>query len=1037
MPEIVVTSPGSATTGNPTFGREGVAPEFEGPYAIDRPTVTGDLQRLILLDDEWVICVYDVVPSVFSEIDTATVGALQSETDTWLSDISWEGTTQTWSARTGRWAKVKANMAAARDAVELPLGDTANFTISSSDDANYSPAVAPSVANRIINSAGGSRYGPAATRNNRGRGYTERDSGVFVVDWLVYSYIKFPTRMVDGSTYTITGTVGGAVTFEYDLNKSVSRAIKINQNGYLPDAGTKHAYVGGHLWGEGVLDLSHTSTFEVVNIATGNVELSGTVTLAEADPPFNRILDSGTTDGVATDKLIDNGQDFLTSIYPSLEEGYVEVTNDTDSTTALVTNKDSNSQLSLDADIFTSGEDYTIRYIKPLYGEDVYRCDFSALTAEGWFFIRIPGVGRSWPFRHDPDVYSRAFYTAARGMYHQRFNTVIGPPYSNWYRERPHITEAYFCEHITSPRHNPNAVANNYINNEQNMIAATIDTSIRHELVEGGHCDAGDWDLREQHFTCVLDLLYAFEFFGSKLTDNQLNIPESGNGIPDLLGEARYGLEQWRNLQTPEGGIGADVETNAHWPIDNRNSSGVPQDWGVSQPVSWDSLMYAAAAAMYARLVTPYDSADAAVYEASATAAYNWGIDPANRYGPNHVLNDGGSPTVTWTEIDDDSDRQLMFAKLQMFLLTDTASYITTSPDISTLETRIGAQSTASEPYEWYFTVYDWSPWLWYSIIQANDAGAPGLSTLATTWETNFLATADSWITRLTGKPYENTMSRIILENQMAWGATWSPNYNRAMIIADQLSVDSKYRDAAIQNMDWCFGANPLGISWMTGIGYVYPIDIQHEPSHNKGMRRNGDPVRTDPFPGIGVLGVNGAGHFAELYDTEAGAGLKEGFVMRALPESPASETITALSQTGGTATATSAGHGRSVGDQVWVIQADAGYNGNITITGVPNTDDFEYAVDSSLGSPASASGKWKKSYITDFKQQRNYMPIWRAFFPHPQYLVSQNEFTIDATMTPTVLSCAFLMSSGWSPDGTEKTQPRNEDELHGRWLLP
>src|SRR5205807_2406407 len=33
------------------------------------------------------------------------------------------------------------------------------------------------------------------------------------------------------------------------------------------------------------------------------------------------------------------------------------------------------------------------------------------------------------------------------------------------------------------------------------------------------------------------------QLFGSAAADNQLNIPESGNGVPDILDEAKYGTE--------------------------------------------------------------------------------------------------------------------------------------------------------------------------------------------------------------------------------------------------------------------------------------------------------------------------------------------------------------------------------------------------------------------------------------------------------------------------------------------------------------
>jgi hypothetical protein len=46
-------------------------------------------------------------------------------------------------------------------------------------------------------------------------------------------------------------------------------------------------------------------------------------------------------------------------------------------------------------------------------------------------------------------------------------------------------------------------------------------------------------------------------------------------------------------------------------------------------------------------------------------------------------------------------------------------------------------------------------------------------------------------------------------------------------------------------------GANPMGMVWTTGIGFVYPIDIQHEMSEIDGI--------VDPVPGITIYGITGA----------------------------------------------------------------------------------------------------------------------------------------------------------------------------------
>ncbi|MCK9504694.1 MAG: hypothetical protein M0Q95_10995 [Porticoccaceae bacterium] len=83
-------------------------------------------------------------------------------------------------------------------------------------------------------------------------------------------------------------------------------------------------------------------------------------------------------------------------------------------------------------------------------------------------------------------------------------------------------------------------------------------------------------------------------------------------------------------------------------------------------------------------------------------------------------------------------------------------------------------------------------------------------------------------------------------------------------------------------------------------------------------------------------------------------------------------KTISALSRSGSTATATCVGHGYIVGDCLLIAGADqAEYNGEVYITTVPDTDTFTFAVDGAAVTPATgasitakkAPAGWTKPY--------------------------------------------------------------------------
>lgn len=999
--------------------------EYTGNYPVHKPTFTGNtLQHFILLDDEWVILVSDTIDEIFDQANTASGGTLQQEVDDWVN--SFTGSSPDWGARDGRGPILTTYSADIRDAIEIPLGTASNFTITSSDDSNYNPGVNPSVSNYMMwmgDAAG--RYGPyeiGGHVRSHTNGYAEPLSGVWTWAYKVYSYLKMPTRMVDGSTYTITLGTGGSVTFDYDLDATVSRAIKVNQVGYLPDAGTKKAYIGGYLWDQGAMDLSHTATFEVVNMRTGGVAYSGSVVLSEADPVFKPSMDSGTTDGTTANKLVDAGQNFNTTVNPDfiqpVHANNIYAVNTTDTTEARVTAVDSDSTLSLDADIFTSGEDYIIQNRTKLYGEDVYEMVFDDLDEPGEYFIRVPGVGRSWPFRVNADIYSCALYTTGRAFYHQRFGTALDSEYTRWARDIPDISPGvYESDHVQAPLHNKSAIPGY---SEQAAIAATINTAgTRHDLPRGGHCDAADFDVRELHFTCPIAMLYAYHFYPTKFTDGQWDLPGAGDGIPDILKEARWSLEFWRASQTALGGVSADCETNAHYLLDQMDSGGNKEFWAFGNPTRWDTLLYAGAAAMYAHLIEPFDSDDAALYQASAESAYTWGSDPANDFGT-YTINNGGSPNWTFTDADSWHEPYLYFAKNWLYVLTGDITYITDAPSVETLN------GTIPGAYVWTWTRQDYSPFLHYSVIDAYEAGATTLATIAANKETGFLNQADSDINNnLTDMPYENTMNRTNAVGFMAWGNGQAFNYNPALIIAHKISGLDKYRDAAIQNMDYTWGCNCMGICWTSGLGSVYPANyIQHEHSNFRAF--------DDPIPGITPYGITGGPIDGDFHNSN----------YRVRPSDPATTAIASATQTGGTATITTVeNHGLADDNSTDVHIADLneseynGYKTDVTVTGDKT---FTYSIDSGAASPATGTGIWRKSFRTPANAiAQSNMPLWRKWSPHQSLNVPQSEMTISETASFMMLSCAFLASVGWTPDGTEKRQPRQKKDIHGRWLLP
>ena len=724
--------------------------DLQGLYPIHVPKLDG-VEQLLVLSDRWVILVSNQMPELFSEIDKSSGEKLSETVKTWIR--SQENGRPNWKAYKGRWKIRDKYIATAREKIgERRLGHVDYFVIENPEGSTYSRPIHPKRADRLLVSAGESRT----------------TGGVFKIDYYVYSYLEFPEPMREGEKYKITLGNGNSVEFVFDRKYTVSRAIKVNQLGYLPSAGHKRAYLGAYLYRFGPLDLSHANRFEIINASTGKVSFSGAIKLLEANPRFG-----------PTKKNPDKST-------------------------------------------------------RPLmYGEDVYVADFTELKEEGVFFISVPGVGRSWPFRHTASVYGPAYYTSMRGLFHQRAGSPVRREYSPWTRKK--APRGPYCEsdHIAFPRH----VGGPKKYNRFDVIGGSIDCSSVTAEIPGGWHDAADWDSNSAHYTVVFDLLNAYAFYPERFTDRQLNLPESGNGIPDILDEARYGLEIWRHSMDERGGISGMLETWTHPKIDDNSVR-----YAFAQRTRWTSLVFAAAAAQYAQLVKPFDSKDSELFQEAAKRAYEFGVNQKNSLGKT-IINartkrGKGEPyTIEWTEEKDYVNPYLLHAKIRLYLLTKDKGYLDEVWKLA---------KTSQKPYLWRFTRMDFSPWIYYSLLEAYDV-LPGL--VGRDWRRWFIKDANNLIAHLDSSPYSVTWPRK-QDYWLGWGNSVMTNFNRTLFIAHKLTGEKKYRDAAILNIDFMLGANPMGMSWTTGLGYVYPVDIQHEPSEIDGIY--------DPVPGITIYGITG-----------------------------------------------------------------------------------------------------------------------------------------------------------------------------------
>lgn len=257
---------------------------------------------------------------------------------------------------------------------------------------------------------------------------------------------------------------------------------------------------------------------------------------------------------------------------------------------------------------------------------DVVLLDFSPVKNRGEYRVIVPGIGSSYPITIAEDVWRKAFTLSMKGFYHQRSGLELKAPWSSYHRPRnmhPADGVKIYLSDCTlmDSRNGLNALGNDPDNFGNLVKGAT--TQLLEPGVWGGYADAGDWDRRINHLTATrghLDLLLEV---GEPIEKLQLNIPESGNGLPDLLDEALWNLDFYRRLMTPEGGVRGGIESAEH---PKAGEGSWQESWPryAYAPDAWSSYIFVATAARCAHYADKKYPEVAALYRAAALKAMGW-----------------------------------------------------------------------------------------------------------------------------------------------------------------------------------------------------------------------------------------------------------------------------------------------------------------------------------------------------------------------------------------------------------------------------
>ena len=238
-------------------------------------------------------------------------------------------------------------------------------------------------------------------------------------------------------------------------------------------------------------------------------------------------------------------------------------------------------------------------------GDDVWHVDFTEITTPGDYIIKSGDI-TSYPFTIGTDLYSNLHTSLCKMLYFQRCGMELLPEYAGQFsRTTCHLA--------------PSVLWDEYVKCKNGELK---EEEMQRFDIQGGWHDAGDYGRYSTAASVALaHILYAFRFFPEAF-EKSLNIPESGNGMPDILNECLYELKWLLQMQNAEGGV-------YHKQCSLRHADFVMPHEDTDQmylyPVSSMAVGdFTAIMALASRIYQPYDPDFAQQALDAALLSYDW-----------------------------------------------------------------------------------------------------------------------------------------------------------------------------------------------------------------------------------------------------------------------------------------------------------------------------------------------------------------------------------------------------------------------------
>ena len=217
---------------------------------------------------------------------------------------------------------------------------------------------------------------------------------------------------------------------------------------------------------------------------------------------------------------------------------------------------------------------------KNLVGTDVWNIDFRA-TTPGRYRLVVEDVGCSMDFDIASDIYFQPYRFSVRGYYYMRLGEPNDPSHVWPVPRQPQFIPEQDPKGLTIYKTDLTPWCKEWrdlrtdVWDEPHFKPVKASIFWKHRLpgnpvnteVRGGHSDAFDWDRHLAHVSNIYDMLLPYILSGGRLSEDNLGIRESGNGIPDIIDEARNEVDFFLSIRDGEAYSQGVTNPSADWSV--------------------------------------------------------------------------------------------------------------------------------------------------------------------------------------------------------------------------------------------------------------------------------------------------------------------------------------------------------------------------------------------------------------------------------------------------------------------------------------